>query len=437
MFISRIRASALALGLCLAVSAMPAVAVTQIPQPLTLDAALAWAQQYNPTVRAARLRVEKLTGKAIHADVAVPSNPRLELEGGKRTMASGETATDIGIRLSQELWVAGQGGLRQAAAESELGAARLDYTFLDAAVRARTRAAFLSVLVAEQAVSTARRVVDTNARLASFAEKRLDAGAGTQLETNAASLGESRARALLARARNRARQARLALSELLAVDPARRLKLQGELGFDSLDLPARDALLQRSVARRSDLEAAARRVGAARKRLSLARRQIVPNLTVFGFYRQEAGGRSSGGADITGGGIAFELPILHRHEGERKTATAELGQARLERDNLQREVRLQLLGALSDYRAARSQVAALDNAVLGSARQTLELTQRSFAAGQVGAPAITTAQNNLIDVRREYLDALDALITAGTDLERATGGLVVMSDADNTRETPE
>ncbi|GAB3684330.1 TolC family protein [Salinisphaera aquimarina] len=421
------------IGLCLLAPTCVSAAVTQIPQPLTLDAALAWAQQYNPAVRAARLRVERLSGEAIHADVAVPSNPRLELEAGRRSSRLDNT-TDIGVRLSQELWVAGQGGLRQAAAESELGAARSDYTFLEASVRARVRAAFLSVLVAERAVATARQVVDSNEQLARFAQKRLNAGAGTKLEANAARLGQSRSQALLARARNRANQTRLALNDLLAIEPQRRLATRGRLGFAPLDLPSSTEVVNRSVQRRTDLNAAAQRVVAARKRLSLAQRQLIPNLTVFGFYRQEADGKSGGGEDIAGAGIGFDLPVLHRYAGERKSANAELSQALLDQDNLQREVRLQVLSAISDYASASTQVAALNDAILNAAQQTLDLTRRSFAAGQVGAPAITTAQNNLIAVRGEYLNALDALITAGTDLERATGGLVVMQAAANPSE---
>lgn len=427
------RASAAAFCLSILLSATPAMAVTQIPQPLTLGDALGWAQEYNPTLRAARIRIERLTGRAIHADVAVPSNPRVELEAGQRR-SRGEDTTDIGVRLSQELWIAGQGGLREAAAQGEVGAARADYQFLQASIKARVRAAFLSVLVAERAVDTARQVVEANQKLAAYADKRLNAGAGTQLATNAARLGLSRAKALLARARNRARQAGLALNDLLAIDPQRRLAIQGKLTFASLDLPSEGQLLSRAVARRTDLNAASQRVLAARQRMSLADRQIIPNLTVFGFYRQEADGRSGGGDDIVGGGVGFDLPVLHRYDGERKSANAELNQARLEQDNLQREVRLQVIGGIADYESASQQVAALNDAVLNAAEQTLELTRRSFAAGQVAAPAITTAQNNLIAVRQDYLDALRALISAGTDLERATGGLLVMQTTDNASE---
>lgn len=423
----RLRSQAPAFAaVCLLATAGTTPAVTQIPQPLTLDAALDWAHQYNPAARAARIRIDRLRGRAEHADVAVPSNPRLELEAGQRSQPDGRS-TDIGIRISQEFWIAGQSGLRQGAALNALDAARQDYDFLAASVAARVRAAFLNVLVATEAVSTAERVAETNARLERYARKRLEAGAGTRLETNAARLGRQRARALLARARDRATQARLDLKNLLAIEPARRLDIRGALDFADLKLPDRQALLTRAAARRSDLQAAAERVAAATKQLSLARRQIVPNLTVFGFYREEAGGEHEGGADIAGGGIGFELPLLHRYEGERDVASAELAAAHLEQDNLQREVQYQVLSAISAYRGARDAADALGDAVFEAANDTFELTRRSFAAGKVGAPAITTAQNNLIDVRRDYLDALDALIAAGTGLERATGGLVVMA----------
>ena len=429
MSFCRFSAGATVIGLCLLFATVRASAVVQIPQPLTLDAALAWADTYNPAVRAADIRIRRLGGEAIHADVAVPSNPRVELEAGRRDQPDG-SATDIGIRISQQFWVAGQGGLNAAVAGHALSAARADAAYLRASTAARTRAAFLSVLVAEQAVATAERVVDTNEKLDDYAARRLEAGAGTRIETNAALLGLQRARAFAAAARDTATQARLQLKNLLAIDPARRLRIEGTLAFRRLQLPDESRLLERAVKKRGDLEAAAARVLAARKELSLARRELVPNLTVFGFYREEAGGRNEGGADITGGGIGFELPLLHRYEGEREIASAELSRARLDADNLQRDVRLQVLSALSAYRAARERADLLSDAVLDAAENTLELTRRSFAAGKVGAPAITSAQNNLVDIRRDYLDALAALVRAATDLERATGGLIVM---DNTK----
>ncbi|ROO26322.1 hypothetical protein SAOR_11230 [Salinisphaera orenii MK-B5] len=426
---ARQQAAALA-AVCLLLAAGPSPAATQIPQPLRLDDALEWAQQYNPAVRAARIRIERRSGEVTDADVPVPSNPRLELEAGRRRQPQ-RSSTDIGIRISQEFWIAGQGGLRERAARDTLEAARGDYDFLVASVRARTRAAFLSVLVAEEAVATAERVVDVNRRLSAYARKRLEAGAGTRIETNAADIGHQRARALLAEARDQATRARLQLKDRLAIDPSRRLAIAGDIGFEDLTLPDRDTLLARAIRRRGDLDAAAARVAAAGEQLSLARRRLVPNLTVFGFYREEAGGRGDGGADITGGGVGFELPLLDRHAGDREIASAELAAARLDQDTLQREVRLQVLSGISAYRGARESADALGSAVLEAAEQTLELTRRSFAAGKVGAPAITSAQNNLIDVRRDYLDALNALIAAGTDLERATGGLVVMATGEN------
>ncbi|RJS93706.1 TolC family protein [Salinisphaera sp. Q1T1-3] len=432
MFLPYLRPGACALGLGLALWSASASALTQIPQPLTLAAALDWAAEHNPTLRAARIDIERRTGQAIHADVAVPSNPRVQIGAGQRRTPAGR-GTDLDITLSQTFWIAGQGALREAAASHELGAARDRYRYLLSATSTRVRHAFLSVLLAERAVSTADRVQQATRRIDGYARRRLDAGAGTQLEANAARLGLRRAEALQARARRQRARARFALDELLGIAPTRRLDIVGRLRVNPADLPDRQALLSRALRQRRDLQAAAGRVAAARKRLALADRQIIPNLEVFGFYRRENSGRGEGpagnGADILGGGISFELPLLHRYQGERRQAAAELDARRLAQDNLQRAVRLQVLRGLSDYETAREEVRSLDQAVMDAAQQSLALTRRAFAAGEVGAPAITAAQNSLMAVRREYLDALGRFVQATTDIERATGGLVAVTGA--------
>ncbi|MDT0618399.1 MAG: TolC family protein [Salinisphaeraceae bacterium] len=408
-------------GLCLPAGGHAAER-EQLPQPLTLNQALSWAGQYNPTLRGARIELRRSEGVLEHADVAVPSNPQLQLGTAEREGPSGATSTDIDIRLSQTFWIAGQGGLREDAAKSRLSGAQSRLDFLGSATFARVRAAFLQALVAERAVATAEDVLQVNRDLENYAKRRLEAGKATRLEANTARIGLGRSQALLAQAENRQAQARLQLAELLAVDPAKSISLQGRLNPAPLELPSQAQLLQRAIARRGDLAAAAREVSASQEELKLAHRQIVPNLTVFGFYGEEETN------EITGGGVSFELPLLHRFGGERKQAQAELDAARLERDVLQLTVRSQVLSAVADYEAARQRVAALSDEVVDAARQNFELTQRAFEAGELGAPALTAAQDTLINTRRDYLDALEALVNAGTDLERATGGLVVMSN---------
>ncbi|NNC24176.1 TolC family protein [Salinisphaera sp. USBA-960] len=409
-------------GLAWAVSVNAADRAQRPPKPLTLEQALAWGQDNNPTLRGARIELRRQQGALEHADRSVPSNPELQFKAGDRDRPDGTSTTDIGIRLSQELWIAGQGGLREDAAQASVSGAQAKLDFLQQSIAARIRAAFLKVLVAKRAVATAEQVLAVNRDLSEYAQRRLDAGQGTRLQTNTARIGAGRARALLAKAENRHTRARLRLAELLALDPSQPLPLTGELTPSQLAIPSEKKLLRRAVQRRGDLAAAGQAVTAAQGKLKLARRRIIPNLRVFGFYKEENKN------EIAGGGVAVELPLLHQYEGERQQANARLDAARLERRTLQVTVRQQVLEALSDYRNARKRVAALGDDVVAAARENFELTQRAIEAGELGAPALTTAQDTLINTRREYLEALEALVTAGSDLERATGGLLVMDN---------
>ena len=399
-----------------ALAAPPGVA---LPQPLHLEQALQRALTDNLTIRQSRQQVGIRRGQRAHAARIVPTNPELSLSAAQRD-GSNETTTDLGIRLSQTLFTGGKRGLGMDASEARLGSAQAQLAFLQTTIAARTRKAFLDLLVAREAVTTAERVLAISRDFREYARGRLDAGEATRLEVNTARIGVGRAEAALAQARTRADRARVRLLELMAADPARDLKVAGEIRGRSLELPDRRALLGQALTRRDDLAAAAREVAAARKELTLSERQLIPNLTVFGFYKREEG------ADVAGGGVSLPIPALHRYGGEQKAAAARLQQAQLEEDALRITVRREVAQALAEYRGARQRVNALKGAVLDSAEQNLALTQDALRAGEVGVPDVTIARDNLLSVRRDYLDALGALVTAATDLEQATGGLIAL-----------
>lgn len=389
-------------------------------EPLTLDAAVRRATERNLAIRLAAARVEERVGEARHAARRVPSNPVLSGSVARRR-GTDEGSTDVGVSLSQELWIGGQRGLRKRAASRREEGARQELAFLRRAVAARARRAFLEVLVADEAVDTARRVAEVAAEVARYAESRLRAGEATLPDLNTARIGLGQARAALIASRRQARTARLGLAEVLSVDPAVPLEVQGRLAPVPLDVPDRERLLTLAARRRQDLAAAAARVVAAREELRLSRRLLIPNLTVMGFYERE-----EGSDDIAGGGISVPLPIFHRFGGEREVASARLRQRRLEQHVLRLDVRREVLRALVDYEAARERVSILSADMLERAEENVGLTETAFREGKVGAPALATAQDRLADVRGAYVDAQRELVRAATALERGTAGLLVL-----------
>lgn len=423
----RVLSLAAAVGCLLLVSgflAPPAFSQTS-DTPLTLDQAIEAALANNFAVQQAASAVRMRQGEAIHAGRLVPSNPVIEARTARREGSAGQS-TDFGIGISQSLFTGGKGKLAEKAARSRQGEANQRLDFLRTTVAARTRFAFLQVLSARRRLDTAERLMTLNRDVRDFASRRLQAGEGTRLEVNAAAIGVGRAKAELAKARQRLTAARLALTEQLALDPAQSVSIRGRLEPAPLVIEDTDFLLRQAMQRRSDLAAAAQSVVAARDELRLSKRQLVPNLTVGAFYEQEESN------DVVGLSLSAPIPVFHQFEGEQRSAQARLDRAQIEQDALRQQVRREVLTAVADYRSARERVEVFGDQMLADAEENLEMTRRAVKAGQLGAPAITTAQNNLMEVRRQYLTALDDLIAAGVDLERSTGGLLRLAPSAST-----
>lgn len=395
-----------------------------LASPLHLDEAIERAINNNFAIRRARSEVNVALGRERHASRWFPSNPELEVETARReNMQTGEEYDDLGVRIAQELWIGGQGGLMEAASEARTQSARSRLDFLVTTTRARTRAAFLDLLVAREAVSTAERAVEVAKDIQSFARSRLEAGEATRLEVNTADIGVGRAKAALAQAKDDLARANMALAEQLAVDPVARLDIEGQLTAGELALPNRKELLNHSAQRRHDLRAAAAEVAAAQKSLQLSRRQLIPNLKVFGFYEEEEAN------EVTGVGLSIPLPLLHQFEGERQEAAAQFQAAQIDEGATRLQVRREVLRAVAGYRAARERFQAVTEQMLAAAEENVRLTYEAFRAGKVGSQAITSAQESLLEVRESYLSAQRALISAASELERATGGLLVMTNS--------
>lgn len=394
-----------------------ATSVASRSAALTLDEAVAEALVRNPDLAAARARVREAEGSLLGARRWFPQGPELEFATARRE-SPGEDTRDLSIGVSQSVWLAGQGGLAADAARSDRDVATRRLESIETRIAAETRRAFLEVLVAREALITADRLVDTLSSLADFADRRLEVGAANALDVNTAQIGLALARAERESARLHRTQARTRLARLLNRDPNAPLPVHGEVQAWSVELPGREALLTQAVRRRADLAAAGARTEAARSRLAAAERGWVPNPKVRAFYEEEES------SDVTGVGISLPLPSLRGYRGDSKAAAARLDAANVDEDQLRLAVRAQVLDALAAYRAAVARAGFLGTDRLALAQENFDLTMEAWRNGKVAAPALAIAQDRLGESRRDYLSALDELVAAVTELERATGGLV-------------
>jgi outer membrane protein TolC len=287
-------------------------------------------------------------------------------------------------------------------------------------VAADTRHDFYQLIAERQAVAELETIVH---RLRGVVRALRELPGGSEehrIAINQARIAQSRAQAKLAGARRRQESARLALLDILAVSPPQPSQIQGSIPNRPLAIPGRETLLARSVHRRQDLQAAEQSVDAVHQQRRLVGRKVIPDPTVSMQYRTEEGDR------IGGLGVSVGLPSFAAIRGSRRQANARLEQAQRRQDTLRRQVRRQVLQGIADYRAARRQLAALSPRVQERARINLRLVEEAARQGQLQPGRIGSVLESLLSLRTARQQALQDLIRAAVDLEKASGGLVVM-----------
>lgn len=383
----------------------------------TLEEALDTAFDAHPAIALAEAEVAATRGRWLASRV-YPHNPELELEAGERRGA-GETSTDRGVSLSQEIELAGQRRKRRAEARAALAAAEARLERRLERLAAEVEIAFAEALGARDLLALEEADAALAGEFLSIARRRFDAGAATQIDLNLALATAGRAERRVALARAAAEAAGARLSTAVGLDPVPPARPRGSLRLDDAEPPPLEAFLA-AAARRSDLAALDHDREAAAARLRLERAEVRPNLRLAAFYERE-----EGVDDILGGGVAISLPIFDRNQGAIAEAAAEVDAARAEAELAVRAAREEVLAAWAAARAARQAAERLRGDVIGTLEENLELLQRSFGAGKVGAAELLLFRRELVEARREWIEARVESWRARIALDLASGLLSV------------
>ncbi len=383
---------------------------------LAFGEALERAFVHNPVLRAGRAEVEEVRSRLLSART-YPYNPKLTLEAADRSGPEG-SSTDHGLVISQELELAGQRRKRVAVATAELTAAEARFLREGRLLAARVETAFAEAVRHRELL----RVAETDAALAGdfldLSQRRLEAGAATQIEVNLARATSGRAERSVQLARAAYAQARSLLAEVVAMDPAAPPEPLGDLAMPVGDLPPLGELLDLAVENRADLRFFRRQQLAAEARVRLARAERIPNLTVGGYYEREEGTDR-----IFGGALAISVPLFHRNRGGIAGAQASLERTRYEKAAFHLTVKQEVATAYANLQAARRAALYLRQQVIGTLDENVTLLQRSFAAGKIGATEVLIFRREFVESQREYVEALADAWLARVTLDVATGRL--------------
>lgn len=412
----------LARSTAVVVLSMAALAVLAAESPLTLDRAWQLAEEANPALRAAQANFAAAEGQLTDARGLLWNNPQLAAERIRREVPQPGLGNDLRrewrAELSQTLEIAGQQGYRRGAAEQGLAALKESVEETRRQVRAEVEQKFVRVLALQSRTAMETELVGLIRDAAGAAKKRFEAGEDTKLDSNLAEVELGRAESQLEAAREQLIQARAELAAALQLPAETLPEVQGTLGFE-VAFPYTLDQLQAAAAARPRLRALDHQEQAARSRLGLERAATYPDVTVGLIASREGPGDVR--ERLTGLSVSLPLPLFRRNAAGIGRATTELTQTQIERQAAIRDTRATVLALWQRLESLRGRVKRLEQLVLKRLQENQRLSTAAYRAGEISLTQLLLATRQVLDTRREVLEAMTELALTRVELEQAAG----------------
>jgi cobalt-zinc-cadmium efflux system outer membrane protein len=382
---------------------------------LTLSQALSLALEKNPDLTVFAQEIRAADARLLQAR-ALP-NPEVSVEvenvAGSREF-SGTRSADWTFQLSQLIELGGKRQQRERQARLAGTVAALDYEVKRLEVFGEVAREFIAVLAAQRRLAWADEAVRMTEQFAPAAQKRVDAGAASQVELLRFNLQIAAARSEREQAHRELSAARKRLAALWGEEP----------NFDAVagdleklpDAPllekVRAQLAQTPALKRWDWELQRRNA-----EITAAQSDAKPDVTV-GVGVRHLGETNNTAAVVS---VSIPLPLFNRNQGAVQQARIAADKAAAERRATETRARTQLSRAFDDLASAQRQIQLLKETILPQAREAFEKVNDGYRAGRFSYLEIVDAQNTLITANLRYIEALAAYQQTVAEIESLTG----------------
>ena len=391
---------------------------------LSLAAALELAADHNPALAAAVHRVEAADARVDQAGRW--ANPELEFEvenfGGGDDLRGFESAEST-LLISQALRIGGKIKRGREVAESDFTIAGRGRESVILDVRARTTAAFYSVLTAQKRLGLSRELLELAQSFADTVDARVEAGKVSPVEATRAKMEVAAVRVGLIRATRSLEVARVRLSSMWGAPRADFSRVIGELPRPG-DRPTW-AQLRGFVDSTPDMLALGDELQRSERVVALEKSFRIPDLTIAAGPRRF----SETGDSAWVAGISLPLPVFDSNRGARRAAEFELESTRRSTEAARVEIEAELVSVVQRLDAAAEIASSMEAEVVPAATSAFDAVEIGYTEGKFGFLDVIDAQRTLFDARSLLLDSAAEYALAKVDIERLIGRGLDFGDA--------
>jgi outer membrane protein TolC len=391
---------------------------------MSLSEAVSAAFENQPSIRAARLRVDlagarigeanagHLPSLRVNETITRSNNPVFVfgslLEQGRFSAAnfslpalnSPAPVTNLRTTLSAGLPVfdAMKTSRRVSQADLARDQAVLQEKGAEQQVRFAMVRDYFSVLVAE----ANRMVADQAVRMAEDdlkrAKDRLEAGLTVDSDVLAVQVQLAEFKQEQIQAEGGQATAASILNISIGSPPQATYKLNGELAKREFSLPPQDELVRRAMLNRPDYLGAGSAIESAGEHVSEQRGDYLPQINLFGSVGSSAGNFTTGSTDYSfGATVTFDLFDAGR-ASRLSQAHIQQSLAQTERDRLRDQILVDVSRAYYDCRAAEQRVEVAE-AALSQSSEALRIIQDRYEAGLTTVTDVLRAETAFVRAR--------------------------------------
>ncbi|MCR9293885.1 MAG: TolC family protein, partial [bacterium] len=397
-----------------------APAIEALSGEMSLDDFLSIAMTHNPSLRELAFATQKAAG--YRAQVGLRPNPVL----GYQAMQLADEGTDQHVFFAEQEFVTGQKlDLNRRVLNETLRAQRLELDTQQFRVTTDIKVLFYETLAEQtrvQLISEFESVLDAGYNLAKLRAQALE---GTRVDLLQAKIQRDSISVDLSQAELRFQAAFRELAAVAGQPSLPYARLMGQLPetIQEVDWTQLSASL---VERSPEYQAAQARISRARANLTRQGVQPIPNLLV----QLGTGFDNATDAGMINLQVGAPLPVHNKNQGNIASAQAEYCRAVAEAERIANAIRARTASISKLYDAASAAVLTYSQEILPDARETLELAETAYEAGESNFLQVLVARQTFFETNLRYLDAQQQLAQAQARLD----GFALSGSLDNVRD---